>query len=119
MMSKGHVYTLVMASHLKRVLQGEMSADWRLTFLSHLEKMVDQTLTPEILAMVEPMDEGGAELFNEAAKLGFKVVIEPGVGRRPDAFDVLYQKFDVFAALNPSLRRAYDEVCRPWLRAAS
>jgi hypothetical protein len=118
-MTMGHTYTLVMASHLKWILQAEMPADMRLTFLSHLEKMVDQTLTPEILAMVEPMDERGLELWNEAAKLGFKVVIEPGVGRRPDAFDVLYKKFDIFASLNPSLQRAYEAACRPWATAAS
>lgn len=107
-MTKGHVYTLVFISAVKRWLQSEMSADMRLEFLQHLEKMTDQWLTPEVIALVEPMDDKGQELFDEAGKLGFKIVIQPGIGRRTDAFDVLYQKFDVFVALNPSLQRAYD-----------
>jgi hypothetical protein len=47
------------------------------------------------------------ELIEEARKLGYR-----GFGE--NFFTVLYKKFDVFAALNPSLVRAYDEACRPW-----
>lgn len=114
MMSKGQIYTLVLASVAKRALQSEMLPEMRLEFLSHLEKMADNVLTPDVIAMVEPIDDRGEELYKEACKLGFEVVFEPGRGRRPDAFDVLHQKFDVFAALNPSLQRAYDEACRSW-----
>lgn len=99
-MSYGHKYTLVCASLAKHALQSEMPAEMRLEFLSHLEKMVDPYLTPEIIAMVDPMDERGLELSLEAGKLGYKT--------RPSALDVYAQKFDVFAALNPSLQRAYD-----------
>jgi len=28
------------------------------------------------------------------------------------------EKFEVFASLNPSLQRAYDEACRPWSKSA-
>ena len=99
-MSYGHRYTLVCASLAKFALKSEMPAPMRLEFLNHLEKMVDRWLTPEIIAMVEPMDERGLELSREAAKLGYK--------ERPSALDVYADKFDVFATLNPSLRRAYD-----------
>lgn len=96
----GHRHVLVCASLAKRALQAEMPAEMRLDFLSHLERMVDQWLTSEVIAMVEPMDNRGYELFSEARKLGYL--------NRPSCLDVVAQKFDVFAALNPSLQRAYD-----------
>ncbi|MCK1627837.1 hypothetical protein IVA98_32945 [Bradyrhizobium sp. 160] len=99
-MSYGHRYTLVMASLTKRCLQGKLPAEMRLEFLQHLEKMTDTWLTPEVIAIVEPMEAKGIELSEEARKLGWK--------GRPNALDVFAQKFDVFAALNPSLQRAYD-----------
>jgi hypothetical protein len=113
MMSKGETYSLVLASLAKSALQGAMSPEMRLEFLGHLEKMTDGVLTPEIISIVEPMDARGWEIYLEAAKLGFSH--RPGV---PCAFDVLYAKFDLFCALNPSLQRAYDEACRPWQRSA-
>ncbi|MCW2219508.1 hypothetical protein M2232_003040 [Bradyrhizobium japonicum] len=84
----------------KRALQGEMPADMRLDFLTHLEKMIDNVVTAEIIAMIEPMDDDGYELFREIQKLGY--------GPMPNALDMLAKKFDVFARCNPSLRRAYD-----------
>jgi hypothetical protein len=117
MMSMGHRYTLVMASVTKWCLQSEMPPDMRLDFLSHLEKMVDGTLTPAVIALVEPIDKEGLELYSEAMKLGTDQIFSTP-GRQPNAFDVLHQKFDVFAALNPSLRAAYDEACRPWKQSA-
>jgi hypothetical protein len=99
-MSYGHRYTLVCASVAKHALKSEMPAEMRLQFLSLLEKMVDQWLTPEIIAMVEPIDDSGLELSMEAGKLGYRAY--------PGALDVFARKFDVFAALNPSLQRAYD-----------
>ena len=112
MMSMGHKYTLVMASLTKLALKSEMPPEMRLEFLGHLEKMTDQVLTPAVITLVEPMDAKGRELFDEAAKLGHGM-------KQPNLFTVLNQKFDVFAALNPSLQRAYDEACRPWTKAAS
>ena len=114
MMSMGHKYTLVIVSVTKRALQGDMPIEMRLNFLNHLEKMTDMTLTPAVIALVEPIDNKGYELYREAMKLGFRSTWAPGIGRQTNAFDVLYEKFDVFAALNPSLVRAYDEACRPW-----
>src|ERR1700741_4806071 len=103
MISMGHRYTLVMASLTKWALQGsDMPPEMRLEFLGHLEKMTDQVLTPAVIALVEPMDAKGWEIYHEAQKLGYG-------HSRPNLFDVLYQKFDLFAALNPSLQRAYDE----------
>jgi hypothetical protein len=107
MMSMGHKYTLVMASVAKWALQADMSPELRLQFLGHLEKLTDRVCTPAVIAVVEPIDAKGLELYHEATKLGYGY-------QRPNLFDVLYQKFDVFAALNPSLQRAYDEACRPW-----
>jgi hypothetical protein len=106
-LSKGHRYQMVMVSMTKRVLQGKMPSEMRLEFLSYLEKMVDNTLTAGVIAIIDPMDDDGQELYMEAVKLGYGP-------RSPNVFDVLDEKFDVFASLNPSLRRAYDQACRPW-----
>jgi hypothetical protein len=111
MISMGHQYTLVLASHLKWVLRAELSPQWRLEFLDHLEKMVDGTLTPAVLALVEPIDEKGLEILDEARKLGYGPL-------PPNLFTVLAQKFEIFAQLNPSLQRAYDEAVRPWSKSA-
>jgi hypothetical protein len=105
--TRGHQYTLVCVSLTKLALQSEMPPEMRLEFLGHLEKMVDQTLTPAVIAMVEPMCERGYELSREAVKLGhFK------------ALDVYADKFDVFAALNPSLHVACEAACSPLARSA-
>jgi hypothetical protein len=112
MMSVGHRWTLVIASHVKWVLRGELSPQWRLEFLGHLEKMTDSILTPAIIAMVDPIDEKGLEIVEEARKLGYGPL-------PPNMFTVLDQKFEVFAALNPSLQAAYDEACRPWMKASA
>jgi hypothetical protein len=105
-MAAGHRYTLVMASLTKMALQTEMPPEMRLEFLGHLENITDQVLTPEVIALVQPMDKAGYELYEEAAKLGFGP-------RGPNLFTVLDRKFDVFAALNPSLRDAIDDAWRP------
>jgi hypothetical protein len=100
-MIKGYQYTLVCVSLTKWALQSEMPAEMRLEFLGHLEKMIAGPLTPDIIAMVEPMCDRGLQLSSEAQKLGhFK------------ALDVYADKFEVFAALNPSLQAAYDEAFR-------
>jgi hypothetical protein len=103
MISRGHKYTLVCASLAKSALRGTMPAEMRLEFLKHLDKMCDRVLTPEVIAMVEPMCDKALQISQEASKLGkFK------------ALDVYADKFDVFAALNPSLQKACDEADRPW-----
>jgi hypothetical protein len=114
MISKGTKYHLVWISYIKEAFQHDMPQDTRLKLLEGIARLQDNVLTPAVIALVEPMDAKGLELFDEIKKLGFKVVIEPGVGRRPDAFDEMYKKFDVFASLNPSLERAYSDACRPW-----
>jgi len=100
--------TLVCASLAKRALQSEMPPEMGLEFLKHLERMVDHVFTPAVIAMVEPICDRGLELSREAKKLG-----------RFKALDVYADKFDVFAALNPSLQAALDEARRPWMKAAS
>ena len=91
MISKGHKYTLVCVSLTKKCLQAKMPAEMRLEFLQHLEKMADVTLTPAVIAAVEPMCDGAYEIVREAQKPG------------PKALDVYADKFDAFATLNPSL----------------
>ena len=106
--SIGHTWSLVCASIAKHALQSKnMPPEMRLQFLEHLEKMTDATLTPAVIAIVEPMDPKGLELWHEATKLGYGP-------RSPNVFDALYKKFAIFAECNSSLKAAYDEACRPW-----
>jgi hypothetical protein len=80
-----------------------MRAEMRLDFLTHLEKLTDSVVTADVISMVEPMDDDGYELFLEIQKLGY--------GPIPNALDMMARKFDVFAQLNPSMRRAHDAAC--------
>ena len=101
--ARGYKYTLVLASVTKRALQWEMPPKMRLEFLEHLDKMRDDFLTAEALALVEPIDDSAYEIVCEAMKLGpFK------------ALDVYADKFDIFAALNPSLLLACEEAARKY-----
>jgi hypothetical protein len=89
---KGYRYTLVLASVTKRVLQMQLSEEWRLQFLSHLEKMLDTWFTPEMMAAIEAMDDRGEEIAAEIRKVGPQ-----------KALDVYADTFVAFASLNPSL----------------
>jgi hypothetical protein len=76
-----------------------MPEEYRLKFLGHLDKMIDNWLTPEMIAAIEPMDDRGEELAREVRKLG------------PNkALDVYANMFVVFAALNTSLIEALKNV---------
>ncbi|WP_407160166.1 hypothetical protein [Bradyrhizobium sp. STM 3557] len=101
----GYRYTLVLMSVTKRALQGEMPETMRLCFLQHLDKMLDTSITPEIVSIVEPMCDEGFKIVKEAMKLGASKSLD------------IYAQRDTFAAfcnLNPSLVRAIEKMfpCR-------
>ncbi|MGJ5120967.1 hypothetical protein [Bradyrhizobium oligotrophicum] len=103
--SNGIKYTLVLASLTKRILQQDLPPQMRLEFLQHLAKMEDPSpapmgITADTIARIEPMDDRGQELLCEIMKL------DQGkpVNQRGRSLDVIAEKFDVFAGLNPSLR---------------
>jgi hypothetical protein len=91
-MPNGHMFTLVLASHTKRMLQGNLPEEWRLLFLNHLDKMIDTWLTSEMIAALEPMDARGQAIVIEIMKVGPQ-----------KALDLYAKSFVTFAALNPSL----------------
>jgi hypothetical protein len=78
-----------------------MPAEMRLEFLQHLEKMADNFLTDEVIAIIEPLSKDSFEIVEEARKLGAS-----------RALDVYAHKFDVFAALNPSFVEALKRANR-------
>jgi len=96
--STGHRYTLICVSLAKRVLQLEMAEAERLELLQRLDKMVDQWLTAEAIAAVQPICNRGYKLIEEAEPLGNKAL---DVYARSDVFDA-------FTALNPSLLTAIE-----------
>lgn len=105
--TKGNRYTLVLASTTKGCLKGEMPEQMRLEFLQHLDRMTDEYLKPEIIAMVQPMPDEAEELLREIRKLGPMEALDqyadPGV-------------FRALVALNPSLLHAIKEADRVWYR---
>jgi hypothetical protein len=93
-MPRGHKYTLVLASVIKRLLLKETPAEFRIKFLTHLEKMTtrDIWITAEMIGNIQPMCDKGYEIVREAQKLGAK-----------KSLDVFAEVFSTFAVLNPSL----------------
>jgi hypothetical protein len=92
----GYRYTLVEISDLKRVLQVEIPAEFRLRFLEFLDRQSAEW-GAETIASIAPMCDAGAEIVREARKLGSKQALDT------------FAKFDVFSAfcaLNPSLLEA-------------
>jgi|tagenome__1003787_1003787.scaffolds.fasta_scaffold20906038_2 hypothetical protein len=70
--SVGYKYTMVIISIIKRALAEDIPAEYRLKFLNQLDGMVnrgDAWLTAAVIAAIEPMCDGGNEMYREAAKL--------------------------------------------------
>jgi hypothetical protein len=92
----GHRYTLVVIADIKRVLQAEFPAEYRLQFLEFLDRQ-SAGWGAETIASITPMCDAGAEIEREARKLGSKQAL--------DAF-AKFDVFSAFCALNPSLLEA-------------
>ena len=93
----GHLYMFVSISLIKRVLAEDIPAEYRLKFLEYLDKMTAYEssaswLNADMIAAIEPMDDRGYELVQEAQKLG-----------PSKALDTYAKFFWTFAGLNPSL----------------
>jgi hypothetical protein len=91
----GWRYTLIVISDLKRMLASEIPTQYRLRFLEFLDKHSAEW-PPEIIAIIAPMCDAGAEIMSEANKLGDK---------RLDKI-AEWDVFKAFCALNPSLLEA-------------
>ena len=90
----GHRYTLVMISVTKRALVGEMPNELRLRFLEILDRISGfEFLSPEVVARIDPICDGGAEIVDEARKLGKKWLDKIAE----------HDVFRTFCTLNPSL----------------
>jgi hypothetical protein len=92
----GHRATFVMISIIKRWLQLDLEAEYRLKFLEFLDRRSND-FTREAIAQIEPMCDEAHEIYKEAMKLGAK-----------KALDVLgrCEVFSAFIALNPSILTA-------------
>jgi hypothetical protein len=91
----GYRYTLVVISDLKRMLASEIPTKFRLRFLEFLDSHSGDW-PPEIIAIIAPMSDAGAEIMSEAHRLGDK---------RLDKI-AEWDVFGAFCALNPSLLEA-------------
>jgi hypothetical protein len=100
---RGHRYTLVLISIVKRSLEMEIPSDFRLKFLEHLDRMPAKEsgttwLTAEMVAGVDPICNKAYEIVDEARKLGAS-----------KALDIYADQFPIFAGLNPSLMNALKQ----------
>lgn len=98
----GWRYTLILISHAKRTLTYKnCPADVRAKTLEHFENwsLEGEWLSPEMIAIIDPMPDAGEEIIDEAIKLGW-----------PKAFDVFAKLdvFDTFIAINPSIQQALN-----------
>jgi len=92
----GQRYTLVLISVIKRWLQAELEAKYRLRLLEFLDRC-SGTFTREAISQIEPMCDEAFEIYKEAQKLGAK-----------KALDVLaeWEIFNAIVALSPSILAA-------------
>ncbi len=103
----GHKLNFIIAALTKRTLQipGIKPAD-RLTLLEKLNGMTDDWFTADMLAGIEPMDDTGVAIYEQARTLdpaddkthaaSFKVLATPSV-------------FQHFVKLNPSIASAIEQ----------
>jgi hypothetical protein len=96
----GHRYSLLCAALTKKCLELPMPADERLRFLEALDSLTDLYVTPEMLALVQPMSAAEFEIIEEADKL-----CSPDDKLAKAKFDLLTSEkvFGYFLRLNPSL----------------
>jgi hypothetical protein len=94
--SIGLRYTLVLLSISKRFLSQTIPADCRLRFLEWMDRRSD-TFSKEAIALIEPMNDEGYEIFREANKLGPNKALD---------ISASWEVFNAYAAINPSILTA-------------
>lgn len=99
----GYRYQLLLIAFTKYVLSLKMGQGQRLRFLELLNDMTDRFITPEMLAVVEPMSETEVNMLIAARSLD---AADDKAGSA--SFKVLTRRdiFDHFLELNPSLLTA-------------
>jgi hypothetical protein len=100
----GYKHILLAIALTKRVLTTcKMKAGEKLQVLEKLNGLTDGYITPEMLAMIEPMSDTEYEMLNEARSLD-----QPDDKAGRASFDVLTSPdvFEHFVRLNPSLLAA-------------
>jgi hypothetical protein len=96
----GHRYSLLAAALIKKCLEQKLPNAERLHYLEMLDSMIDTYITPEMLAVVQPLSDQSFQFIEEADKLS-----APDDKLAKAKFDLLTSDkiFDWFVQLNPSL----------------
>jgi hypothetical protein len=105
----GYQHLLLVIAYIKRVLViCEMKAGERLHHLEWLNKQTDNYVSPEMLAIIEPMSDAEMAMMHEARSLDQK-------GSDAKSFAILtrWKVFHSFLALNPSILAAIKLRERP------
>ena len=98
----GYQHLLLVIAYIKRVLVVcGMKAGERLHYLEWLNKQTDNYISPEMLAIIEPMSNAEMAMMHEAQSLDPK-------GSNSESFKILtrWNVFNSFLALNPSILAA-------------
>lgn len=102
----GYRHILILIAVVKRALlsRGIKSAD-KLQFLENLESLPDNYIAPEMIEMVEPLNDAGYAIYAEAKSLD-----PPGDKTGKASFAVLtgQRVFGHFLNLNPSILAAIE-----------
>jgi hypothetical protein len=111
---RGYWHTLVIISCTKTILSSySMKAGERLQILERLNRLMDATITAEVVAMIAPMPDVGMQISAEARTLdredkagdrSFRLLTEPSV-------------LELLLAVNPTLLAAIER-CHQWDHAS-
>jgi hypothetical protein len=106
----GYWYDLVLVAQIKRILEGELPPEMRLSFLEQLHKRVHGNLSVEAMQRVEPACATAMKMLGEID--GLQVEEKLSLMRR-------WNVIAVFVNLNPSILEAIKLFCHPSTRAAA
>jgi hypothetical protein len=98
----GHRLNILMIAYVKHALTTlKMKAGERLHLLEKLNELADHYLTPEVIALIDPMPDPGIEMLRAAFSLD-------GDARFNASFDILTRDhvFLDFIRVNPSILAA-------------
>jgi hypothetical protein len=94
----GHWHSMVLIALLKRMLLAETNIETRLSYLEHIDKMADLSLTRAMISIIQPMDDAEFQMWGALVKL------DRGRSDCRNSFQFLmnWRGFSPFVQANPS-----------------
>lgn len=118
--SAGHRHSLILIAMIKRALLTDgITPVQQLEFLEHLHGQADTYITPQMIAMVQPLGDTEYAIYREAASLDDGLDTPAARVAHGASFDVLTRPrvFWHFCTLNPSILAAVKTRRVEWIAA--